>query len=224
VEDGRSLIEDYNIPASHIFNESNTASWASDILAATEGKGLDVIISNTTAGFTVRSLSASVKNGGRLVDVTQRIHPSMLDPKVFERGINLSFLNLSDLPHSELFRLVDKSLGLAQTGCFNPMPAMSLSSVSELPDALAAVAQKEESSPSPVVIEFPQNATVPLLPSPPAPLDLEPEGTYILAGGLGALGLTIADNMCAHGARHLVFLRSLWGMQSSTARGVAEPA
>ncbi|PLB39701.1 type I polyketide synthase [Aspergillus candidus] len=204
-EERHALMEDHHIPANRIFNQLNPASWTSDILAAADGNGLDVI-NNTTAGSTVRSLSASVKSGGRFVDVTQKVVASMLDPTVFERGITLSFLNLTVLPDSKLFNLVDKALNLARMGRFNPMPSISLSSVSELPHALTALVQEEGSSPTPMVIEFPQDATVPLLPSPPPPLHLKPEATYILAGGLGALGLTIADNLWAHGARHLVFL------------------
>ncbi|KAF9888819.1 hypothetical protein FE257_008188 [Aspergillus nanangensis] len=199
------LMKDYHIPANRIFNQLNPASWTSDIFAAADGEGLGIMINNTMTGSTVRSLSTSVKSGGCSVDVTQKVAPSILDPTVFERGITLSFLNLSALPDSELSTLFDKTLHLAQTDasirCTLSRWLLSLNChISDSTSPTRGI------MPDPVVIEYPQNATVPLLPSPPPPLYLKPEGTYILAGGLRALGLTTANTLCAHGARHLVFL------------------
>lgn len=47
---------------------------------------------------------------------------------------------------------------------------------------------------------------VPVILLRPAALQLDPEATYILSGGLGGLGPSIAEMMIEHGAHHLVFL------------------
>lgn len=54
-------------------------------------------------------------------------------------------------------------------------------------------------------MSFDQTAIVPIIPAKPSLLALSGQATYVLAGGLGALGLTIAENMVEHGAEHLVF-------------------
>jgi acyl transferase domain-containing protein/NADPH:quinone reductase-like Zn-dependent oxidoreductase/NADP-dependent 3-hydroxy acid dehydrogenase YdfG len=70
-----------------------------------------------------------------------------------------------------------------------------------------------------------------LLPAPAAPrLQLDPNEAYVLAGGLGALGLVIADWMVDYGAKHLVFLSRSGGgskqkeLQGFEARGVKADA
>jgi hypothetical protein len=126
----------------------------------------------------------------------------LLDPKLFQRNASLSFLDWSSMSEAQLVALIDKSLDLIQTGALSSRQEPSVFSVSDLPVALLTATQSQQD----VVIEFSPDATVPLLPPPPAPLQLRGDGTYILAGGLGALGLTIADNLCHHGAGHLVFL------------------
>lgn len=47
---------------------------------------------------------------------------------------------------------------------------------------------------------------MPVVPIKPALPALDPESVYILAGGLGALGLSIASNMVEYGARHIMLL------------------
>ena len=42
----------------------------------------------------------------------------------------------------------------------------------------------------------------------PAPLTLNSEGSYLITGGLGALGLTLAEWLVQQGARHLIFTSS----------------
>ena len=57
-----------------------------------------------------------------------------------------------------------------------------------------------------VVLTLDDDFLVPMLPPKPPLLKLEPQATYVLSGGLGALGLSIAETMVEHGARHIVFL------------------
>ncbi|KHN94261.1 polyketide synthase [Metarhizium album ARSEF 1941] len=50
---------------------------------------------------------------------------------------------------------------------------------------------------------------------------IDPEGTYLLAGGLGGLGRSIAELLTAHGAKHLAFV-SRSGTSNSQARAFVE--
>ncbi|KAL2845869.1 hypothetical protein BJY01DRAFT_263448 [Aspergillus pseudoustus] len=203
----RTLMESYNIPADHIFSLEHPTAWASDLKAALEGGQLDIVINNAIAGLAVRSLSEAIASGGCFVDVTQRLSPPLLDPKMFQRTVKLSFVDWESLTDTQLGALMDKSLDLVRTGSLSPIEDVSVFSISDLPEALRTVGQlQQEQAATHVVVELSADATVPLLPSPPAALHLRLDGTYILAGGLGALGLTTADNMCSHGAGHLVFL------------------
>jgi emericellamide synthase (highly reducing iterative type I polyketide synthase) len=45
-----------------------------------------------------------------------------------------------------------------------------------------------------------------IVPQPPRPAQLKPDGVYIIAGGLGGLGKAIIRWMGDHGARHIITL------------------
>ncbi|KAL2802342.1 hypothetical protein BJX63DRAFT_437959 [Aspergillus granulosus] len=203
----RTLMESYNMPPDHIFSLEHPTAWASDLKAAIGRTQLDIVINNATTGPAIRSLSEAVASGGCFVDLTQRLNPSLLGSKMFQRNVTLSFVDWESLTEPQLGALMGKSLDLVRTGSLSPIEEVSVFSISDLSEALRAVGQpQQEQAATPVVVELSADATVPLPPSPPAPLHLRSDGTYILAGGLGALGLTIAENMCSHGAGHLVFL------------------
>lgn len=51
-----------------------------------------------------------------------------------------------------------------------------------------------------------QKDIVPLVRAKPLPYHLDPDASYVLAGGLGGLGRSIAMWMASKGARHLIFL------------------
>ncbi|KAI9368681.1 hypothetical protein BJX61DRAFT_546289 [Aspergillus egyptiacus] len=201
----RSLVEAHGVPSDHVVLLSQFAAWGSVLQSATGGRGLDIIINNTTAGLPIRTLSACVAAGGRFVDITQQLDPSLLDPKVFQQNVCLSILNWSSVSGREISVLIEKVLGLVQTGALHRTQDISIFPVSELQRALSTGRGPLREAES-MVIEFSSDAVVPLLAAPPEPLHLKGDGAYILAGGLGALGLTIADNLCIHGAAHLVFL------------------
>lgn len=56
-----------------------------------------------------------------------------------------------------------------------------------------------------VVIKFPQDDTLPLAPTIPLP-EFRSDATYVLVGGLGGLGKSIAGWMASYGAKNLMFL------------------
>ncbi|KAL3429040.1 hypothetical protein BDV09DRAFT_201002 [Aspergillus tetrazonus] len=206
-DEKRTLMKTYNIPEDHIFSLSHRTDWVSDLKAAMGQGLLDIVINNATPSPAIRSLFQSIAPKGRFVDLTQRLDPSLLDPRMFQRNVTLSFVDWESLADPQLGALMGRSLDLLRARALTPIEEISVFSVSDMPEALLSVGQQQhERVAAPVVVEFSANAIVPLLPSPPAPLHLKPDATYILAGGLGALGLTIGENMCSHGAGHLVFL------------------
>jgi NAD(P)-dependent dehydrogenase (short-subunit alcohol dehydrogenase family) len=49
---------------------------------------------------------------------------------------------------------------------------------------------------------------LPILPPLPAPLGFRPDASYVLGGGLGGIGRSVATWMASRGARNLIFLSS----------------
>jgi hypothetical protein len=56
-----------------------------------------------------------------------------------------------------------------------------------------------------VVVKMDDNDLVPVVPRDEHPIKLESDATYVLVGGLGGLGRSLAGLLIKHGARNLAF-------------------
>ncbi|KAL8682925.1 MAG: hypothetical protein Q9186_001088 [Xanthomendoza sp. 1 TL-2023] len=56
-----------------------------------------------------------------------------------------------------------------------------------------------------LVMKASEHSVIPALPHDAYPLELRPDATYVLVGGLGGLGRGIATYLADHGAKHLAF-------------------
>lgn len=57
-----------------------------------------------------------------------------------------------------------------------------------------------------IVLTTHDDDQVPVIPRGVKPIEFDPNFSYLLSGGLGGLGRSIAEWMVDHGARHLIFL------------------
>ena len=56
-----------------------------------------------------------------------------------------------------------------------------------------------------VVLKASEHSVIPALPHDAHPLQLRPDATYVLVGGLGGLGRGLAIYLADHGAKHFAF-------------------
>lgn len=56
-----------------------------------------------------------------------------------------------------------------------------------------------------LVLKASENSVIPTLPYDAHPMELSPNATYVLVGGLGGLGRGLAPYLAEHGAKHLAF-------------------
>ncbi|KAK1710885.1 PKSN polyketide synthase for alternapyrone biosynthesis protein [Colletotrichum acutatum] len=178
----------------------------------------------------------------RGVDVILNCHPGEIDPNWIEclcdfgtfismepgaSGIALSLVasrhnaTFVSLDVSHLFkskpklakRLFDETCELLETEDLIPPDPRSVKSVSDVDDIVSRIDGGE--APSDIILKFDTHAQVLLRHAKLPELQLDNHGTYILAGGLGALGLKIANMMFDHGAGHVVFLSRSGGKNNS---------
>jgi urocanate hydratase len=57
-----------------------------------------------------------------------------------------------------------------------------------------------------IALKMNQDDMVSVLPRKEAPLELDQTSTYLLAGGLGGIGRSLADLMVKHGGKHIAFM------------------
>jgi NAD(P)-dependent dehydrogenase (short-subunit alcohol dehydrogenase family)/acyl carrier protein len=89
-----------------------------------------------------------------------------------------------------------------EDGALKPLP-LRLFPISEVETAYRHMAQAKHIGK--IVLSL-EDQEVMIAPSLDAPLTFRSDGTYLITGGLGGLGLTLARWMVEHGARHLMLM------------------
>jgi myxalamid-type polyketide synthase MxaB len=176
----------------HIMN-SRTLDFADEIQRLTQGKGVDVVLNSLTGDAIDRSF-AVLKQGGRFVEIGKL---GIWTPEqVAARRPDVAY-NIFDL-----FQAVDENpaspraiLGQVrewfESGRLQPLPQR----VFPVQDAVQAYRNLQQARQvGKVVLSFaPEEATV-----------VAGDGSYLVTGGLGGLGLEVAQQLVEQGARHLV--------------------
>jgi NADPH:quinone reductase-like Zn-dependent oxidoreductase len=182
----RSLLRDnYKIPDNRIF-DSMSRALSRSLATATNGKGFDVIISDHE-GVPLRQASMCLAELGCLVDISQKVRGSDLSTDIFQKNISFSTVDIQKLSPAKFKDLFQRTIKMLQEGsnlACRPTPKIfSISSLGAAQGFLVA-------NPGTIaVVSFDDSALIPILPAKPSPLVLSPSATYLIAGGLGALGL-----------------------------------
>ncbi|RYP13625.1 hypothetical protein DL767_010635 [Monosporascus sp. MG133] len=204
----RKLLVELGVPETNIF-QSRDSSFATDIKAATDGRGVDVII-NSLVGDLFHETWGCIAPFGRFIEIGKKelVDAGKLDLSIFLRNVTFTAFDLADLFFHQdsnrrivLYRLAKEVLSLYRSGRIKPGP-ITLFSVSDIVQAYRYFSSKDRVGKVVISLED-ENALV----SPPKYLSLfDPDKVYLLIGCLGGLGRSLSRWMVARGARNFVFL------------------
>ncbi|MGA5820361.1 SDR family NAD(P)-dependent oxidoreductase [Kitasatospora sp. NPDC094028] len=184
--------------------DSRSLAFADEVMALTGGRGVDVVL-NSLAGEALTRSVRLLAPGGRFVEIGKR---DVYDDNPLPLGAlkhNRAFLAV-DLERSfaeqhelvaELFAEVARGF---TEGDFTALPVTDFA-FSQAPAAFALMAQARHTGK--VVLRPDTPAAVAV---PPQDGPVRAAATYLITGGLGALGLETARHLVDRGARHLVLV------------------
>ncbi|KAM7184617.1 polyketide synthase [Naviculisporaceae sp. PSN 640] len=206
------LVDEMGVPRDHIFHSRDT-SFRDDILEITDGVGVDVAL-NSTSGEMLHATWDCLASHGVMVEIGKRdmIGRGQLAMDKFEDnrtfiGVDLWRYALNDVP--EVGRLLRWANQLYLEGHIHPIRPVNLFPAAQIQDAFRFMQQGQHMGK--IVITFPgENRPVDgnglqwtrAIPKP----SFQNDKAYLLIGGMGGLGQSIATWMVDHGARHLIFL------------------
>ncbi|MET9618968.1 SDR family NAD(P)-dependent oxidoreductase [Kitasatospora indigofera] len=200
--------------ADHVVN-SRSVKFVADVLRMTNGRGADVVLNSAPGEIMRQNLNAAAEFG-RIIEVgkTDIYAGGVMDLRPFDRNLSFTAIDMDRLMQlrPEVFTdVAQEVLDRLSSGAYRPLPA-TVRPAAELPDAFEAVARAR--CIGRVAVALQDVAEV----LPPRPVfRARGDGTYIITGGFGALGLATARRLASLGARHLVLVgRS--GAASDTAR------
>ncbi|KAJ5345682.1 hypothetical protein N7452_003686 [Penicillium brevicompactum] len=204
----RELVMDrYGIPEDHVFY-SRDATFAQQIKRATVGRGVDVVL-NSLGGELLRHSWSCIATLGRFIELGKRdiFGNGRLDMKPFTGGSIFAAVDLVEmikLRPSMIQTLLADTLQFYLEGIIAPPSPITPLKFSEAGQALRRL--QTGKSTGKIVLVSSDDDIVSTLPPVPSELKLPADASFVIAGGLGGLGRSLAKWMASIGAQSLIFL------------------
>ncbi|MCJ1395075.1 hypothetical protein MMC18_007956 [Xylographa bjoerkii] len=206
-EKKRLLMDLYGIAESHILY-SRDLSFAQGIKRLTGGRGVDVVL-NSLAGEGLIASWECIAPYGRFIEIGKKeIHShAKLPMNPFAANVSFSAVDLAFETHNRppiIQRSFEKAMALFAAGTIRPAHPLRLYSVSDVEQVFRYLQSGKNSGKA--VIEIDSEAQISMILDPKPTYHFPQDATYVIAGGLGGLGRSIARWMVSRGARHLILL------------------
>jgi len=201
-EQRRQLLRDMGIE--HVYDSRNT-EFADAIRRDTDGYGVDIVL-NSVTGAAQRAGLELLALGGRFVEIGKRdiYGDTKLGLFPFRRnlafyGVDLALMSVSH-PH-QVKSLLKNVYGLTADGSL-PMPESTHYPLADAATAIRVVGGAQHTGK--VVLDIPRGGHSCVVVPPEQALVFRGDGAYIITGGLGGLGLFLAEKMASAGCGRIV--------------------
>ncbi|MET0136385.1 MAG: SDR family NAD(P)-dependent oxidoreductase [Kibdelosporangium sp.] len=202
--------------------DSRSTSFADDILDWTGGAGVDVVINSLPADMIDHSLRA-LATFGRFVELGK---PGDVADHAVRLASARRALSFHSFDYDQMMALRPDDVRscmravaeLYERNAIAPLPVKELPA-GEVNEAFRAMASPEHHGK--IVVRL-ANAPVLVPAASLAGSPIRPDATYLITGGLGGLGLTVARWLADSGARHLVLVGRQGAATSAARQAVGE--
>lgn len=192
----------------HIY-DSRSLSYADEILADTNGRGVDVVL-NSLAGEAINRNLRVLKPFGRFLELGKRdfYENTRIGLRPFRNNISYFGIDADQLMNERpdlTQRLFAQMMALFRQGALHPLP-YTVFDANDIVDAFRYMQQARQIGK--IVITYRNGISgvhTPTVDVAPA-LTLPADGTYLVTGGLGGFGLRTARWLVDKGARNLVLI------------------
>ena len=213
------IMREYGIPDDHIFSSRN-ASFATSILTATNGRGVDTVL-NSLAGPLLQASFEVLATFGHLVEIGKKDLEgnSLLDMGTFSRVAAYSSLDMLTFLRrrgNDIHRILSEITRLVQEQILAPVHPVTAYSMGDTAKAFRLLQTGKHTGK--IVLSTKPGEEVKVCPRVAKTTRLSCDASYLLVGGVGGLGRSIAHWLIDHGAKNLVLLsRSAGNVEKSGA-------
>ena len=173
--------------------DSRTAAFADDVLRLTDGQGVDVVLNSLSGELLIRSFDV-LAHGGTFLEIGKRDIMSSARVEQMARAIRYHVVDCSEIAQRDpaiIGATLGRILADIASGELAPLPLTTFH-FRDAASALRFMAQAKHIG-----------RLVLRMPAPAARTRICGEGTYLVTGGLGGLGLVTARWLVGQGARYL---------------------
>ena len=201
-EERRQLLRDWGIE--HVY-DSRSTEFADQIRWDTDGYGVDIVL-NSVPGAAQRAGLELLAFGGRFVEIGKRDIYADTRLGLFTFRRNLSFyavdLALMTVTHPDKVRgLLEKVYRLTADGSL-PLPEITRYPLAESATAIRRIGGAQHTGK--LVLDVPHTGHSRVVVPPEQVPVFRSDGAYIVTGGLGGLGLFLAEKMAVAGCGRIV--------------------
>lgn len=205
---GTDAKRDYllSIGADYVVN-SRSLNFGSEVKKITNEKGVDVVFNSVAGGVVSVSMDA-LAPFGRFIEIGKNdiFAGNHLNMTPFDKGISYTALDLEYLM-SEQFQyfldIMDEVWSGLEKGCFSPLPVTNFGA-DKITDAFSYLMKSQQIGK--VCIDMTKSPSVSQFQARNSNTIVTPEKCVVITGGLGGVGLLIADWCIDQGLERLVLL------------------
>ncbi|MBE9169055.1 SDR family NAD(P)-dependent oxidoreductase [Pleurocapsales cyanobacterium LEGE 06147] len=192
---------------------SRTLEFAEQVMALTGGQGVDIVLNSLNGEFIPKSIEV-LAEGGRFIEIGKIGIWS--ESQVKEKRPDVSYLPFDLLEvvqqdPSLIAQILRELMQQFEQGNLQPLPH-KVFPIAKVVDAFRYLASAKHIGKVVVSIPTLEHSK---------PQKMRPDSSYLITGGLGALGLQVAQWMVKQGARHLV-LASRRGPGGATVEAISQ--
>lgn len=207
------LAQTYGIPARQIFS-SRTSDFKEGISQATNNRGVDVVV-NCLSGHLLQQTWDLIAENGRFLEIGKKdfLENSYLPMRPFVRNVSFSGIDLRRIiamkpaAVKEYLSIIARML---EEGTITPIRPISKIPVSQVKAGLRKLQAGQNIGKVVVTLGGDEK----ILAERPSPLRtglltpklLQPDATYVIAGGTGGIGRALVPWMISKGARNIIML------------------
>jgi NADPH:quinone reductase-like Zn-dependent oxidoreductase len=184
--------------------DSRSLDWAQEVMRLTNEEGVDVVL-NSLAGEAIGAGLATLKAFGRFVEIGKidiyensqlGLYPFRNNVAFLAIDMEQVSLNRPDLSQSILRELTARF----ERGDLKPLPH-KVFPVTDSASAFRYMAQRKNTGKIIISLEHPDRTE-----DDHSNASIRPDCTYLITGGLGGLGLKLAQDLVRNGARNLALI------------------
>ena len=202
-DDKRAILDAMGIK--HVF-DSRSLTFRDQILERTGGIGVDVVLNSLSGQFIPASL-ATLAPYGRFVEIGKRdiYRNARVGLAPFQRNLSFFAVDLDRMIRERpavLAKIFDRVLDLLGRGVVQPLPVTEFP-ISQVGGAFRLMARAAHVG---KIVIMGHDAAKRVIGTAPDRLAEIVAGTCVITGGLGDLGLAVAERLVARGARSLALI------------------
>nr|CCE88378.1 polyketide synthase [Sorangium cellulosum] len=203
-EEKRAYLRELGV--AHVL-DSRSLSFAEEVKRITQGEGVDVVLNSLSGEFISASLEL-LRDHGRFVEIGLRDYyeNKQLGLRPFLRNLSFSLVDLRGMMAQgpeRIGALLRELVGRFESGTLRPLPVQSFPA-SRATEAFAHMAQAKHIGKIALSLKDAEAQVAPLRRE--AAIALRADRSYLITGGLGGLGLSLARWLVEQGARHLALV------------------